>query len=192
MVVPDLESAAVAYLGALRSVRAREPGATGRHEWMILELVDQLARHKPGGEYSAFLRLADLQTRAFALERCGLEVSRLLDEKNAQASRIPSRLDALLRMIRRPATVLHAVKRKVLGQAWSVGHFRLSGEGHQWMYDCESLARRLVEAGFRDIRAVHANESRVPGWRKYLLDADSAGRAHKPDSLFVEAVKPGV
>ncbi len=53
-----------------------------------------------------------------------------------------------------------------------------------------SLARALEEAGFVHPRPCRADESAIPGFNAYLLDIEPDGSTRKPDSLFMEAVKP--
>ncbi|MGE3274104.1 MAG: hypothetical protein AB7O67_03255 [Vicinamibacterales bacterium] len=54
---------------------------------------------------------------------------------------------------------------------------------HRWAYDLETLAWRLREAGFTDVRQARYRESRLPA-----LAADR--EQHAPYSLYVEAVRP--
>jgi hypothetical protein len=84
-----------------------------------------------------------------------------------------------------PATILHDEP----ASPRSAARFAARGERHQWMYDRVSLAALLEEAGFRDPRRVAVDESSIPGFTGHGLDADAIGRPHKPDSLFMEAVR---
>ncbi len=58
------------------------------------------------------------------------------------------------------------------------------------MYDRYSLARLLRHVGFQDPQAMHASESRIACWPDCCLDTGPDGSARKPDSLFMEAVRP--
>ena len=69
------------------------------------------------------------------------------------------------------------------------GLFRNSGEIHRWMYDRYSLSRLLTQSGFTKIRVCQANESAIPNFNTYELDVYQ-GKIRKPDSLFIEAIKP--
>lgn len=73
---------------------------------------------------------------------------------------------------------------------WVFGDARRRGETHQWMYDAENLSALLEACGFRDVAVVTFDRSCIPGWGAYGLDVDDGGRQYKPDSLYVEAVKP--
>ena len=69
-----------------------------------------------------------------------------------------------------------------------VGHFRLGGEVHQWMYDRYSLCRLLTESGFSSIRVCQATDSSIKDFANYGLDTEPDGSVYKPDSFFVEAM----
>jgi hypothetical protein len=51
------------------------------------------------------------------------------------------------------------------------------------------LQRILVSAGFSDINVCKAAESRIPRFDKYELDI-IAGEIRKPDSFYMEGIKP--
>ncbi len=55
---------------------------------------------------------------------------------------------------------------------------------HKWMYDEETLAARLAEAGFKDIRRMGFGESRIDG----ILDVERRERV-EGGNLAVEGVK---
>lgn len=56
----------------------------------------------------------------------------------------------------------------------------ISGAQHQWMYDADSLCNLFAEAGFASFKEKAFRESEMPDLE--LLE-------HRPDSVFVEAVK---
>lgn len=56
---------------------------------------------------------------------------------------------------------------------------------HKWMYDGESLAARLTEAGFRDVRRMGFGESRIDG----ILDVERELRVVDGAGVVVEGVK---
>jgi glycosyltransferase involved in cell wall biosynthesis len=60
------------------------------------------------------------------------------------------------------------------------------------MYDARSLRRLLAAAGFECIVRRAYNASLYPELLSYGLDALPDGTVRKPDSLFMEAVKPAV
>ena len=161
--VPDLETIARLYLKSLDEALQGDEQAAERHEWMTIELLDQLARHQPGGHMLKHWSRDPMPCKDFVISRLGSEVKKYLERKPSLSE---SKVDAL-----------------------SVGRFRLSGEVHQWMYDRFSLARLLESAGFTETEAVTASRSRIPGFENYHLDTEPGGQVRKPDSLFMEAVK---
>lgn len=170
LAAPDLEGAARAYLQALEAARLGEPEADARHEWMTVELVDQLARHHSGGEMLEFWRRDPVPALDFVLERMGAQARESILALR-QAPKPAPRQDADI-------------------SPQEVGRFRLSGECHQWMYDSHSLGRLLVAAGFEAVRPVAASESDIPDFGRYHLDVEADGGVRKPDSFFLEARKP--
>ena len=77
-----------------------------------------------------------------------------------------------------------------LQQAIQIGYYRQGGEVHQWMYDRYSLSVLLRKCGFEQIVLRTATESYIPNWDSFNLDTESDGKIYKPDSLFMEAIKP--
>jgi len=59
-----------------------------------------------------------------------------------------------------------------------------------WMYDAYSLRELLGQTGFIGVGRRTAIESRIPGWQTYHLDTEPNGAVYKPDSLYMEGVKP--
>lgn len=188
LVVPNLEAIARLYLQNLDGALAGNAEAERRYDWIMLELYDQTVRTFPGGSMGVHLRgaLDDEQAR-FIATRIGCEAM------PSSGGRRPRRLSAIVAAVRRRAAgfgaylFLGAEGRDALRE----GLFRRSGEVHQWMYDRFSMQRALEQAGFADVRCCGADESAIPRFAGYGLDTTD-GRARKPDSLYVEARKPGV
>jgi predicted SAM-dependent methyltransferase len=187
VVVPDLEGIARSYLEALQDARRNLPGAGERHAWMMLEMLDQSARHESGGEVPGFLGAASHAGREFAVRRCGAEIRALLEARAAPRTPLGTRLRRTRGLVGIGARWLLGL---IAGARFRVGAFRTSGEVHLCMYDAFSLEQALGAAGFVEVRVVGATESWIPRWTEYLLDADGAGTPHKPDSLYVEARVP--
>ncbi|MCZ8121884.1 MAG: methyltransferase domain-containing protein [Magnetospirillum sp.] len=166
VVVPDLEENARAYLRALDEVRAGLPEAEDRHEWMTIELLDQLVRNESGGRMLRYWARPSIRVADFVAERAGDEF------RNARRWL----LDAF------PALTL-------LRTASEVGRFRMSGEPHLWMYDAYSLAVLFRKAGFKAPATMSAGQSRIPGFRGFDLDMRADGLVRKPFSVFMEASK---
>jgi predicted SAM-dependent methyltransferase len=170
IVVPDLEVIAELYLRELRSALGGDESAKRRHEWMTLELLDQMTRTFPGGFMGRFLSSRPLAARAFVEDRIGQEGRTWLEATD----KVPlSDRDSVFRVPYTPEK--------------DEARFRRTGEIHRWMYDRISLGGLLQEAGFKRIRVCRPEESDIPGFPAFLLDTDETGAVRKPDSLFMEA-----
>ncbi len=199
VVVPDLEKIARLYLKALdESLRGSEEWQH-HYEWLMLEMYDQVVRESPGGGITNYFRGSSIPNQEFVQERMGAEPIRLLKEAlrgGPSARRSPRGFERVRKGFSRlRARTKEAGLRLLLSgrdyRALGLGRFRQSGEIHKWMYDRYSLAQRLQEAGFTEIRECTAFESRIAGWKDYHLDTEPDGGAYKPDSLYLEGIKPG-
>lgn len=65
-----------------------------------------------------------------------------------------------------------------------------AGERHMWMYDAISLKKLLTELGFENCTVQSSVTSIIPRWKEFCLDADGDGAPYKPESLYMEAVRP--
>lgn len=187
VVVPDLEQIARLYLESLEKASSSAEW-TANHEWMTLELLDQLVRHKRGGDMANYLTQEKMCNRDFILERFGAEATKIseLDQEN-------DRLKALLIKIREFGAAVSKLMPRSLNRLYSalrIGYYRQSGEIHQWMYDHHSLSTLLKSCGLDNIVQRTAKDSYLEHWSSFNLDTESDGRVYKPDSLFIEAIKP--
>ncbi len=188
IVVPDLETIAKEYLKNLNRAKNNESLAEFDYEWIVLELIDQMARTYPGGEMNNYLKQKKIPNETYIWERIGYE-SRSITEQSAWDSK---RIFTILKKIK--TTPTYFIKQfclRGLGKVSPViriGNYRLSGEVHQWMYDQYSLSKLLKETGFREIELKDALTSTISDWGKYELDSVN-GQIRKPDSLFIEARK---
>jgi len=201
VVVPDLEAIAKEYLHALDNAKSGTLEAIQNYDWILLELYDQVVRSRPGGDMAPFLRRSDLVNQKFILSRFGYEAKEFWHrdlksskqfEETSTWSRIKAKLSPhpiqkLRLKIARILVALIAGKRAC--QIFEEGLFRDSGEIHRWMYDRVSLERLLAQSGFVDIAVCKADQSRIPDFHTYSLDVVN-GEVRKPDSLFMEAIKP--
>ena len=192
--VPDLEELARLYLESVRRTREGERDWQHNHDWLMLELYDQVVRTRSGGDMASYLRDPQIPNRAFVVERLGAEALQLMRPAPAPPTSEPSHSASLLRRLWRTARHPRRLAlRLLLGadlELLDTARFRSSGEVHQWMYDANSLGNALERAGFVRPRRVKATESSIKGWASFMLDADPEGKAHKPDSLYVEAEAP--
>ena len=129
-----------------------------------------------------------------------------IPEKDFVAGRLGGELQYMAAPSARPATdltvnfswlrnfVARKIARLALGsegmRLYDIGRFRRSGEIHRWMYDRYSLAQVLEQAGFVAPKRIGPSESSIPGWPAFNFDTEPDGRTYKPDSLYMEAVRP--
>ncbi len=197
--VPDLEQITRAYLDALEKARQGLDGWERNHEWMILEMYDQTVRTQTGGECAEYFRQEPFPNWDFVHQRVGAEADAALEyfgrKSDANQGRPPkfaSKLDFIFRhagQVARNKFAKTFLSREDY-EALQEGRFRKQGEVHHWMYDADSLAQLLREAGLQNPVRRRAGESAIRNWTEFHLDTDADGNAYKPDSLFMEAMKP--
>lgn len=180
LVVPDLEGIARAYVASLdRAVHERSDESRQQHRWMTLELLDQLVRDSSGGLMRRWWSCDPVPAREFLIERVG-------EEAASGITAVAAARDAA----GEPPMAADAIFRPAAASPRAESRFRASGERHRWMYDRVSLVSLLEDVSFHDVRPTDATTSRIPGFADACLDADEQGRPRKPDSLYVEGVKP--
>lgn len=175
LVVPDLETITRLYLKYLDGALAGDEESARRHDWMTLELLDQMTREESGGEMKKYWRQKPMPAGEFVFERMGQEVRKFLDACRS-SSQPPGESEQL-----RDSSHLDETQ---------AVRFRQSGEIHKWMYDRWSLRVLLEKCGFSNIVVCSAADSRIPNFGRYHLDVTDDGSIRKPDSLFMEAIKP--
>ena len=198
VVVPDLENVVRAYLAALEKVSDGSQAWSANYDWLLLEMLDQFVRETQGGEMQIWLVQAHLPNKEFVMQRCGTEVAALIErgrsgQQTPQSRTITTEWRKLLRFSRYPHYLREILLRLALGKeyhALQIGRFRKSGETHQWMYDRFSLERLLRRCGFEQIQQKTPTESDIPNWATFHLDVEPDGAAYKPNSLYMEAMKP--
>ncbi len=190
--VPDLQRIARAYLTEIEKVLAGSTNSRANLEWMHLELLDQMVRYESGGEMQRFANDQALLNRPFIESRVGGEpfaqttrVKR--PKKRLTLQRVSRWITKLRRSAARAAVTL--IAGRAAAEAFREGLFRQSGQVHRWMYDQISLSELLGESGFTGVRPCEATESRIERFADYELDTCD-GQVRKPDSLFIEGVKP--
>lgn len=200
--VPDLESIVRSYIVSLEQAVAGSQSAADNYSWLLLELFDQATRDYSGGDMLAYLQQNSIPNAEFVLERIGIEAKKIIavnDSKDYFIQKtVISQTKQFLSNIGRFINNSHCRKnfllKKILGkedyQALQVGRFRCSGEIHRWMYDRYSLTLLLEQCGFAEIRITTAHESRIPNWSDFHLDTEPDGTVYKPDSLYIEGIKP--
>lgn len=203
VVVPDLEQIARTYLLAFEKASYGSQEWVANYEWILLEMYDQTVRNHSGGEMAAYLSKKHIPNEEFVIKRCGMEAKNLIASGRQQrqqrkmstpvAEGEPKRLlKQIYRFLRYPTERRELLLKSLLGKEYSalqIGRFRQSGEVHQWMYDCYSLALLLEKCGLENIIQRPASESYIPDWASFNLDTEPDGTVYKPDSLYIEAIK---
>jgi SAM-dependent methyltransferase len=196
-VVPDLEQIVRLYLKSLEDVTSGHGEREKDYDWMTLELYDQAVRSYPGGEMGVYLADSALSNKAFIVSRIGLEAERIWQRNMIPTgARIISKLKSMklpwfVRQLRieLASFLVMIIAGAGANKAFREGLFRESGEIHRWMYDRFSLERLLTQAGFVDVKVCRADMSAIPDFNSYDLDTQCE-IVRKPDSLYMEAVKP--
>ena len=204
--VPDLEQICRMYLMKLESALSGDIAGSADYEWMVIEMLDQMVREKSGGAMLDYLNRDHLPNEAFVFSRIGEEGRDLVRALRGSASRPQSETRSARSFWKRGQRALsrvvsgccrglaNRIQRLFLGSSgWHslvIGRFRQSGEVHHWMYDRYSLRNLMAEAGFADPTVRSATESRIPEWSTFNLDTFPDGTVIKPDSLFMEGIKP--
>ncbi len=200
--IPDLEQIVKTYLIALEQASLGSKEWIENYEWMLLEMYDQVVRNRSGGSMAEYFVREKLDNQGFVLERCGLEAEQLLEsgrkiwelrQTNSKDNKFKILIKQVYKTIRYPERLRDFFLRVLLGKEFEslqIGRFRQSGEIHQWMYDRYSLSKLLRECGFEQITQRSASDSFIPNWTSYNLDTEPDGSIYKPDSLYMEAIKP--
>ena len=187
VVVPDLEQIARLYLTSLEKAPS-SPHWAANYEWIALELLDQMVRNSCGGDMATYLRRSEIPARDFVFERFGAEASQLIAVPSSDRP-----IKTLAGSFKQAGKAVHQLLPKPLKRFYSalrIGYYRQNGEVHQWMYDRYSLSNLLKDCGLERVVQRTATDSYVAGWTSFNLDTEPDGSVYKPDSLFMEAVKP--
>lgn len=189
VVVPDLEQIARLYLDNLQKAKKGDRRSIECYDWTVIELLDQVQRNFPGGKMAKYWQSMPLSVAEFVQARMGDE---LINFRQRLATQGSSRGEiSLLNKIKgRIFRITSLLKPSRYSEAIRIGRFRLSGEIHNWMYDEYSLMNILSSAGFIKAKRMRANQSWITDFGKYGLDINGDGKARKPDSLFMETMKP--
>lgn len=203
VVVPDLEQITRTYITALEKANSGFPEWASNYDWILLHLYDQTVRNHSGGEMATYLSREDLDNEEFVLQLCGIEAKNLIEvsRKNSASNQFSALqnhqfillLKRIYHFIRYSNYRRELLLKILLGKeykALQIGRFRQSGEVHQWMYDRYSLGLLLENCGLQNIVKRTATESYIPDWANFNLDTEPDGTVYRPDSLFMEAIKP--
>jgi predicted SAM-dependent methyltransferase len=195
--VPDLEGIATFYLREVDSLRRGGGSRSSNHEWMLLELYDQVVRTEPGGAMVEFLERETLENEDFVTTRLGIEAKRIIERSRRQ--RVDRSVVKNTRLGIKSGIKRLAQRWRMAGAAMLAGipvaalhaaKFRETGENHLCMYDEFALRNILSETEFVDMQRQDAKSSAISEWAAFALDTEPDGTTYKPDSLFMEARRP--
>ncbi|MCG9910000.1 MAG: methyltransferase domain-containing protein [Flavobacteriales bacterium] len=195
--VPDLEGITKSYLECLADVRNKPDEKTkANYQWAVIELIDQLSRNQSGGEMIKMWKQENVVNTDFIQQRIGdefvafrnqlLQPGEKVIAKTAKNTSFTDKLKHKLILMLGGNNGMSESEKK----QYQTGKFRTEGEVHLWMYDAYSLQNLLENIGFKQVQKTTADKSLISQWEKYnSLDIEN-GQTRKPDSLFMEAVKP--
>jgi ubiquinone/menaquinone biosynthesis C-methylase UbiE len=203
VVIPDLENIIQNYIWALEEALRGSEAGVHNYNWILLELFDQLVRDRSGGEIADYLTQQEIPNLSYITQRWGIQakVTRLAKQSNAtinphSLSWLSNLTKPIYRFFRYPKYRYEWLVKQLLKakdyQALEIGRFRMNGEIHHWMYDRFSLQLLLEKSGFINIKLQSATASYMSNWSSYNLDTEPDGSVCKPDSLFMEAIKPSL
>lgn len=178
LVVPDLEGICREYIKQLDAARSGQTDAARKHQWITLELLDQVVRTSSGGAMAKLWASGDLPEEAYIVERLGEESAHWIEKLKLQRGEH-----------REAATYEDVFAQLPELKGEKAVRFREGGEIHQWMYDEVSLSELLSSIGFECVVRKEGDASSIPDFRKYNLDTNERGCVRKPDSLFLECVR---
>jgi predicted SAM-dependent methyltransferase len=189
--VPDLEMLAKLYLTNLEAVANHaDELSIAEYQWSTIELMDQMVRTKPGGEMLVWWSQDRIVNEDTVRTRMGYEFtsfrSRLESTRRRSTDDKPMKSPLKNKVKSLAKKALQTIKERS-----KTINFRRAGEIHQWMYDRLSLKLLLEQCGFENVQRVDAYTTMIEGWEEYKELDQEAGKIRKPDSLFMEGIKPG-
>lgn len=193
IVVPDLAGTCREYLRIL-ALADDDPRKASQYEWILIELLDQLVRGRSGGRMGPFFQVAmNGPDREFAKYVQSRVQNTLLGGSDGKREHFFERLKRLsMRKVVSKLTMLYlsCVKRLVPRDLRSMVFIETGiGERHRWMYDEYGLGLLFEQVGFRELRSLSFNETKIEGFNDDCLDCTPDGVSYKNNSIYFEAVK---
>ncbi|MDD5570030.1 MAG: methyltransferase domain-containing protein [Bacteroidales bacterium] len=190
--IPDLRVICQLYNEIVNDLLEGSNNRENDYDWIMLELFDQTVRKYGGGEMGEYLTNKNIINKDFIISRIGFEAKNIWNKVEKTEKKI-----FYFHIKRLAVKIINKIKviflKIILGKKnysfMEEGRYRNSGEIHKWMYDEYSLTRLLRNNGFIEIKKMSAFESQIPDFGKYELDVVK-NEIRKPDSLFVECIKP--
>jgi predicted SAM-dependent methyltransferase len=191
--IPNLEEIVKNYLKYLELSDENPENVlySANYDWSLIEMFDQTVRNDTGGGMLTYLAQEKIENEEFVMNRIGLEGSALREYLLTPQPTIQPKREGFGRKIKKKIRKILSgyFGPKEINEFERIGRFRLGGEIHQWMYDRYSLRRLLTEVKFTQFKIQGPFSSYIDSWEVYGLDGKKPV-VRKPDSLFVEAIKP--
>lgn len=190
IVVPDFKASCDEYMRIISMPDSAEK--LKYYEWIMIELLDQMVRDRVGGEMGSFIdklwREGDKDFKEYVVSR--VERVEWVDPatmtfykklRQATPQQVMTKLfEVYLKMV---SLLVPKTLRNMVFVRTSIG------EKHRWMYDEYGLTSLFQQVGFKDIRRVKFNESRISNFNSYHLDCNPDGSSYKNCSLYIEGIK---
>jgi predicted SAM-dependent methyltransferase len=190
IVVPDLQGSCTEYLRILSLPDG--PAKKKLYSWTIVELIDQMVRDVPLGEWGKLenhvMASDDDEWKAYVRSRTentrrqpsrGATIYERL--KTITPQKIASKLPYLyLKAVSQ--LIPPALRGMVFVQTYI-------GERHRWMYDVYGMRLLLEEVGFSGVQPMKHDESRIPDFNADQLDCNPDGEPYKHNSIYLEGIK---
>jgi len=179
-VVPDLEKSAREYI---RTLDANTGTAFEelQHEWVVIEMIDQMVRETNGGQMATFMEMAKEKPALYAYVH-----GRIGQMVGAQ---IKSQI-TMQKLVRRLTQTWGQAVSTLLPPAMRKAALCASLDRHKWMYDRRSLSRIMSHAGFVSFTTRTCGDSEMPGFVTCGLDVLPSGSPYKgTTAIFCEAQK---
>ncbi|MBY5267710.1 hypothetical protein BB931_05000 [Spiribacter salinus] len=198
LVLPDFEEMASTYL-KYRSTSEHE-----KAEFLIVEIIDQAVRRRPGGELGDTYRQLRSQTgesaaemRQFINGRNGEAFGGLTNKSqfapNSASKQASKQASRVLRTVqRRIINIWIRACLRLLPSAFRAQNVSLAGIGerHQWLWDFHQVTDALHAAGFVDARKMAFDQTAIDDFPWQALDAGPDGSPRKgEESMYIEARK---
>lgn len=192
IVIPNLEEIAKNYLKYLELSNQNPENSQfkANYDWSLIEMFDQTVRNNTGGAMLRYLAQKEIENEEFVMTRIGLEGITLRENILNESHPPEVKKGPFWKFKQKVKRILYPlIGPREINEFERIGRFRLGGEIHQWMYDRLSLRRLLEQAKFEQFEIRDSFSSFISNWEHYGLDGKKPV-ARKPDSLYVEAIKP--
>ena len=183
VVLPDFEKMVREY------IKMRDLKMENKAEFMMVSIIDQFVRKKPGGKLSHIIEEStksdDQELKKYIAERCGDIFKKNNDNHPMNDRKLSTKIITMT--YRKYISFVTALLPKSFRDQ-NVSKAEV-GELHAWIYDSTILTKILSEIGFKNIEEVNYNYTTIREF-PITLDVDTNDTPRKgQDSIFLEARK---